>query len=314
MSAGRGLLKGLMVTARNFVGSYFEADRLVTQQYPEEKAHTKENFRNVPFLLYDGADAIQGMRCVACKICEQECPPQCIYIEGTFDAEGNSLKTPKVFDIDFTVCMNCGICAEACPFDAIKMDNEFELASTDRFNGQLADLHRLLKSNEYYHQIKPTEAGDVDERLAAKAKKSAAKKAPAPAATPPTSPVPAAKAAPAPAGDKAPRPDAKPAAGPPPPPPPPSGPAEVIALPSADAPPLPPPPGSGAPTAAAPPPPPPPPPGEQEVIAPPSADAPPLPPPPASNPPVSAAPPPPPAPAAGPPGQAGGDAKDGSKT
>ena len=29
--------KGMAVTARNFVGSYFEKDRLITVQYPEER-------------------------------------------------------------------------------------------------------------------------------------------------------------------------------------------------------------------------------------------------------------------------------------
>src|SRR5439155_921395 len=35
---GLGILKGMAVTARNFVGSYFEKDRLITVQYPEERS------------------------------------------------------------------------------------------------------------------------------------------------------------------------------------------------------------------------------------------------------------------------------------
>lgn len=35
---GTGILKGMAVTARNFVGSYFEKDRLITVQYPEERS------------------------------------------------------------------------------------------------------------------------------------------------------------------------------------------------------------------------------------------------------------------------------------
>ena len=41
----------------------------------------KENTRQFPFLVYDGEDALAGLRCVGCQICEKECPPQCIYIE-----------------------------------------------------------------------------------------------------------------------------------------------------------------------------------------------------------------------------------------
>jgi NADH-quinone oxidoreductase subunit I len=169
MSFGIGLVKGLVVTARNFVGSYFDKKKLTTVQYPEEREKPKENFRNIPFLVFDGSPEA-GTRCVACKICEIECPPHCIYIEVEVGPDGKQIKRPAVFDIDMTVCMNCGICAETCPFDAIKMDSVFELSSFDRFHAQLADKHELLKSNEYYHSIKPTEATAVDARLEAKKK------------------------------------------------------------------------------------------------------------------------------------------------
>jgi NADH-quinone oxidoreductase subunit I len=62
--------------------------------------------------------------------------------------------------------MSCQICVEVCPFEAIKMDTEFELATTDRFGGLLHDRKQLAKSNEYYHKIHPTEAAEVDARLA----------------------------------------------------------------------------------------------------------------------------------------------------
>ena len=62
--------------------------------------------------------------------------------------------------------MSCQICVEVCPFEAIKMDTDFELATDDRFGGLLLDREQLAKSNEYYHQIHPTEAAEVDARLA----------------------------------------------------------------------------------------------------------------------------------------------------
>ena len=64
------------------------------------------------------------------------------------------------------------------------MDTQFELATDDRFAGLLLDRHQLAKSNEYYHAIHPTEATDVDARLAEeKAKVEAKAKATAEAAT-----------------------------------------------------------------------------------------------------------------------------------
>ena len=98
--------------------------------------------------------------------------------------------------------MSCQICVEVCPFEAIKMDTEFELSTTDRFGGLLYDKKELAKSNDYYHKIHPTEAAEVDARLAEeKAKADAKAKAAAAAA--------AAKAA---AGSAAPKPAAPAAA------------------------------------------------------------------------------------------------------
>ncbi|HWY77919.1 MAG TPA: 4Fe-4S dicluster domain-containing protein [Verrucomicrobiae bacterium] len=194
---GEGIIKGMVETARNFVGSYSDPERLVTVEFPEEKVPAKENARNFPFLLFDGDDAAKGLRCVACQICEKECPPQCIYIVKSKDKKpdyvGKPQFYPAVFDIDVSVCMSCQICVEVCPFEAIKMDTEFELSNSDRFGGLLLDKGRLAKSNEYYHKIHSTEATEVDARLAAekakieaKAKADAEAKAAAAAAPKPT--------------------------------------------------------------------------------------------------------------------------------
>jgi len=176
---GTGLIKGLIETGRNFVGSYVNEERLVTVQYPEEKLPPKENGRNFPFLVFDGNDPHAGLRCVACQICEKECPPQCIYIEKSKDKKPDHVGKPQfypaTFDIDVSVCMSCQICVEVCPFDAIKMDQVFELSTTDRFDKLLLDKHELAKSNEYYHQIHPTEATEVDARLTEEKKKAEAK-------------------------------------------------------------------------------------------------------------------------------------------
>ena len=194
---GEGILKGLAETARNFAGSFVSAERLTTVQYPEQRIAPIEATRDFPFLVYDGADWEAGLRCVACQICEKECPPQCIYIEKSKDKKPDFVGKPQFyparFDIDISVCMSCQICVEVCPFEAIKMDTEFELSTEDRFGGLLFDRKELAKPNEHYHKIHPTEAAEVDARLAeekakadAKAKaaaEAAAAKAAAPAKT-----------------------------------------------------------------------------------------------------------------------------------
>ncbi len=139
------------------------------------------------------------MRIVACKICEVECPPQCIYIVMDRDEKGKPQQRPKVFDIDISVCMQCQICVEVCPFDAIKMDNNYEKSQYGRFDELVEHLPELLKSNEYYNKIKPTEAIAVDVKLKAEAEKKAKKAAPAGAKPAAPAAKPAASAAPKPA-------------------------------------------------------------------------------------------------------------------
>lgn len=184
MFFGLGILRGMTITLMNFFRSYTrkrgsgEIGALTTVQYPEERLPVKEKFRNFPFLIYD--DKPEDLRCVACDICAQDCPPRCIYIVKDTDEAGKPMKKPAVFDIDFTVCMNCGICEEVCPFDAIFMDHEFEIAEADRHDKLLYHRDDLLKTNEHFHKIRPNDGREVDARLAeakeAKAKKDEARK------------------------------------------------------------------------------------------------------------------------------------------
>ena len=184
---GVGVLKGLWVTLREFLGTYPAGRWLLTRlgastgqglctiEYPEAKQQHAERHRVFPFLVYDASP--ENLRCVACKICEQECPPQCIHIVGPAkDEQGRPLKahgrtSPVKFDIDVSICMSCRICVDVCPFDAIEMDNAHELSGFDRFGDMMYTKEQLLKSNEYFQKIKPTEAAVVDQRLAAKAAK-----------------------------------------------------------------------------------------------------------------------------------------------
>ena len=187
---GTGIIKGMVETARNFVGSYHDPERLTTVQYPEEKLPPKENGRNFPFLVFDGNDPMAGLRCVACQICEKECPPQCIYIlKDTVkkpDHTGKMQVQPRTFDIDISVCMSCQICVEVCPFEAIKMDQVFELSTTDRFHDLLLRKTELAKPNRYYQQLHPTDAAESDGKLAEDKKKAEAKAAAAAAPKPTT--------------------------------------------------------------------------------------------------------------------------------
>lgn len=198
---GIGMLKGLGVTLKHFVNTYVEDIRwlgrrydspgsmavrqgpkargLFTVQYPEVRLPVPEEFRFVPFLIYDeGPNGEKKDRCTSCGICAKVCPPQCIWIVRTNDpATGRPVPEPAEFYIDIDICMNCGLCAEYCPFDAIKMDHDYELATWDRRRDNIHDKERLSKPASYYASIRPDnyalEEAVRAEKQAAKAAKHA---------------------------------------------------------------------------------------------------------------------------------------------
>ena len=195
---GKGILKGLSVTLKRFVDTYLDdlvwlvqgkkrynspegiAHRsskntrgIFTIQYPEEKLPMPEEFRYVPFLVYDEAeDGEKNVRCTSCGICAKVCPPQCIWIVRTNDPQtGRPVPEPAEFYIDADICMNCGFCAEYCPFDAIKMDHDYEIAS---YNRNVLNMEQLLKPASYYAEIRPLNYQREEEaRLAKEAAKAA---------------------------------------------------------------------------------------------------------------------------------------------
>lgn len=199
---GKGIFKGLSVTWNRFWSTYIEdiiwlvrgkkryyneegvkarasaKERgIFTVQYPEEKLILPEEFRYVPFLVYDDVDGQKEIRCTSCGICAKVCPPQCIWIVRTNDPQtGRPVPVPAAFYIDADICMNCGFCAEYCPFDAIKMDHDFEIASYGR---NILDMEHLLKSADYYAKIRPVNAAHEDEARKAKEAAKAAKAQPA---------------------------------------------------------------------------------------------------------------------------------------
>jgi NADH-quinone oxidoreductase subunit I len=200
---GLGVVRGLWVTFKHFLNTYVEdikagpkryytkegiaarsnskVEGIFSVQYPEEKLPVPEEFRYIPFLVYEeGENGEKNQRCTSCGICAKVCPPQCIWIVRTTDpTTGKPVPAPAEFYIDVDICMNCGLCAEYCPFDAIKMDHDYEIASYDRLKDNIYDLERLSRPLTYYASIRPAnytreEAARLAEREAKAAKKLAA--------------------------------------------------------------------------------------------------------------------------------------------
>jgi NADH-quinone oxidoreductase subunit I len=194
---GIGILKGLGVTIKHFIETYVDdlrwlgkryynqealdrrqspkATGVFTVQYPEEQLTIPEEFRYIPFLIYEeNEDGTVQDRCTSCGICAKVCPPQCIWIVRSNDPEtGRPVPEPTEFFIDIDICMNCGLCAEYCPFDAIKMDHDFEIASYNRMDKHIFNKEMLSKPVSYYASIRPrnytTEEQIREEKEAAKA-------------------------------------------------------------------------------------------------------------------------------------------------
>jgi NADH-quinone oxidoreductase subunit I len=146
-----------------------DARGIFTVQYPEEKVPVPEEFRFVPFLVYDfDEDGHKKYRCTSCGICSKVCPPQCIWIErSTNPKTGRPFPDPAEFYIDIDLCMNCGFCAEFCPFNAIKMDHAYEISVFDRKANNIYDKEKLGKPLSYFASIRPS---DVKEEIEAQAR------------------------------------------------------------------------------------------------------------------------------------------------
>ncbi len=191
---GKGIIKGLSVSLKRFIETYLDDIRwlgrkrygspegiahraskdgrgIFTVQYPEEKIPVPEEFRFIPFLVYDvDLRGEKILRCTSCGICAKVCPPQCIWIVRMTDpATGRPVPDPARFAIDIDICMNCGLCAEYCPFDAIKMDHDYELAAYRR---NVFNKEKLSKVASYYESIRP---GNSSRENIARAAKEAAR-------------------------------------------------------------------------------------------------------------------------------------------
>ncbi|MDF1514700.1 MAG: 4Fe-4S binding protein [Anaerolineae bacterium] len=172
---GWGVIKTLGIAVRHFIMTYVddfkygfkrytpqnlaqrqgpEGRGIYTVRYPKERLPLPERSRTLPFLVIDAET--DRVRCTACGVCVQMCPPQCIWIERAQDPEtGRPRRYPLQYHIDTSTCMGCGLCAEFCPFNAIKMDKAYELAMYTRPG--FVDALENARSESYHAEIHPAE-------------------------------------------------------------------------------------------------------------------------------------------------------------
>ena len=128
-----------------------------------------ENYRNFPFLIFDDNDPHAGLRCVACKICEKECPPQCIYIVKSEDRKPDYTGQTAVLSEDVRHrYLGLHELPDLRRGVSIRGDQDGQgiRAESARAVRSLAFAQRAtFKSNGYYHKIHPVEAEAVDKGL-----------------------------------------------------------------------------------------------------------------------------------------------------
>ena len=138
----RATLKGMALTFKHMF------EKKVTMQYPEEKSTDVEHggggwsisprWRGTHRMLTDE----QGRsKCVACGLCPQVCPANCIKLVPGEDEQGN--RYPLIYEIDEFRCIFCGYCQEVCPEEAIHVGRHYENSEYSR-DGFVYDLQRLM--------------------------------------------------------------------------------------------------------------------------------------------------------------------------
>jgi NADH-quinone oxidoreductase subunit I len=113
------IFKGMAVSFRHFIRNLLDNSKLYVRHYPEQQPEIPPRWKGRHRLTTheDGS-----VKCVACYMCQTNCPSKCIMIEAGERFDGRSEKMPVRFDIDLLECIYCGYCVEACPKDAIRMD------------------------------------------------------------------------------------------------------------------------------------------------------------------------------------------------
>ena len=126
VSLGKGLwslLQGMGVTIREFF------TKKTTEQYPENRATLRMPDRFCGELVMPHNEQNQH-KCIACGICEMNCPNGSIHVvsETVTDEEGKKKKVLVRYEYDLGSCMFCRLCTRSCPHHAIEFRPTFEHA------------------------------------------------------------------------------------------------------------------------------------------------------------------------------------------
>jgi NADH-quinone oxidoreductase subunit I len=175
-SLGAGLaslVKGMQITGKEFVTPK------ITEKYPEDRETVKvpERFRAILELKYD---AEGNHKCIACGICERNCPNGTITLTSKMVDTWDGKKKRKLdkYIYDLGSCTFCQLCVTSCPQDALEFSNDFEQAvfTRDKLVKQLNYLPEKEEPAPTPEQIAKA-AAEREAKIAAAKAAVAAKKA-----------------------------------------------------------------------------------------------------------------------------------------
>lgn len=117
------LLTGMKTTMAVF------CRKKTTEQYPENRDTLKmfDRFRGQLVMPHNENNE---HKCVACGICQMNCPNGSIRVvsETVTDEEGKKKKVLTRYEYDLGSCLYCQLCVRSCPHGAIEFDTKFEHA------------------------------------------------------------------------------------------------------------------------------------------------------------------------------------------
>ena len=137
------ICKGMATTFRHFWRNLMDNSKLYVRHYPEVAPEIPTRWRGRHRLTTHEDDTV---KCVACFMCQTNCPANCIMIEAGERMDDKAEKMPTKFDIDLLECIYCGYCVEACPLDAIRMDTGIFSVTDNNRESFVLGLEELLET------------------------------------------------------------------------------------------------------------------------------------------------------------------------
>jgi len=123
-------LKSLIDSMRLTLGYLIRPSKVVTRQYPENRATLTFPERYRASLKFK-VDENGFHNCNGCGSCRRACPNGSIILETRKNAVTDKNEIERyIWRMDS--CVLCNACVEACPFGALEMSHEFENAVYDR--------------------------------------------------------------------------------------------------------------------------------------------------------------------------------------